>query len=48
MQVLFTLVAILFAVIFLGIRFYNQWFSKTKKCDSCAISKSTINKMNEI
>lgn len=40
MQILLTIVAISFALLYLGREFYKRFFGKNEKCDGCGISKS--------
>lgn len=40
MQIFLVIIAILIAVGFLGLRFYNKFFSKNDACEGCAVSKT--------
>jgi len=40
MQIILTILAILFSLVYLGRGFYKRFFGKNEKCDGCGISKS--------
>jgi len=40
MQIILTILSIVFALLYLGRGLYKRFFGKNDKCDGCGISKS--------